>query len=359
MKAEQSTFRTALPGPIAAAFARQAQACAALGSQFNSALLTLVAERGLPVGAVADRIAGWQGDPTGAGDSVPLRLAGALHRLVLEGASTELAAAWPPVAQSFDARTVEAAMHAALSQCEKALLTTLESPPQTNEVRRSAILMAGLLAVRARTALPMALIEIGASAGLNLVPDRHAIRLGGVSAGDGTSGIALAPDWTGPRPPVGAIAVTSRCGCDINPLDPADPQDALSLAAYTWPDQRDRMQRLEQAIRAAQADRIHVERADAGVWLPAQLSRPSAGRCRVVFHTIAVQYMPAETKQAIAGTLAEAGTVATHDNPLAHLAFETDGKEHGAPLTLTFWPGGETVMLGRADFHGRWIEWAG
>ncbi|MGL4279769.1 MAG: DUF2332 family protein, partial [Albidovulum sp.] len=78
------------------AFLDQAQSCASLGSPFTARLLTLLAERGLPAGSVLDRIEGWPGDITSRGASLPLRVAGALHGLVLEGLAPRLAAAYPP-----------------------------------------------------------------------------------------------------------------------------------------------------------------------------------------------------------------------------------------------------------------------
>jgi hypothetical protein len=69
--------------------------------------------------------------------------------------------------------------------------------------------------------------------------------------------------------------------------------------------------------------------------------------------------LPLETKRRATASLEAAGAAASRETPLARLQMEADGDTRSATLTLTFWPGGESFALGRADFHGRWIEWSG
>ncbi|MBR9765279.1 MAG: DUF2332 family protein [Rhodobacteraceae bacterium] len=333
--------------PWQAHFLKQADACDSLGSPFTGALLRLLVS-GMPGGAVARRIAGW--DPEALGpDAVALRLAGGLHALVLQGRDTALAACYPP--QRGDLAPV---LSGVFSAHEAHLLRWLDSAPQTNEIRRSAalILAASLLAVRF-PGLPLQLSELGASAGLNLQFDRYAMEIGGAHFGPAAPLLTLAPDWQGELPPQAPYSVAEARGVDLNPLDPGAPDDLLRLRSYLWADQPDRMARLE----AARAGAVPpVDRGDAADWLEARLSAPAGGRVHLVYHTIAWQYFPAATRARCEAALARAGAAARPDAPLARLSLEADGARPGAALQLTIWPGGETTALGRVDFHGRWLR---
>lgn len=101
-----------------------------------------------------------------------------------------------------------------------------------------------------------------------------------------------------------------------------------------------------------------VAAGDAAGWLQQQLARPAPGRLRMVYHTVAWQYFPPATAAACEATLQAAGAAARVDAPLAHVSMEADGGR-GAALHLRLWDGrAREWVLGRADFHGRWIEWA-
>jgi hypothetical protein len=92
-------------------------------------------------------------------------------------------------------------------------------------------------------------------------------------------------------------------------------------------------------------------------WLAARLATPCPGHLHLIFHTIAWQYFPAAARTRGAALLAKAGACATHDAPLAHLAMEADDTPGSAGVRLTLWPGGETVLLARAGFHGQCVDW--
>jgi hypothetical protein len=101
-----------------------------------------------------------------------------------------------------------------------------------------------------------------------------------------------------------------------------------------------------------------VTQGDAVTWLEGQLGHRS-GQLHLIYSTVAWQYFP-EDKQALGKTFIEAaGKTATLDAPLAWFGMENDGGARGAALTLRLWPGDLTIDLGRADFHGRWIDWRG
>lgn len=339
-----------MTAPLRDAFLRQATACAGLGSPFMARLCTLLAHRLQPDSPVTRRLFNWPGDVSAQGDSVPLRLAGALHALKLQGHAA-LVAVYPPVESDDD--TLWQAVQRTLESEAGFIDRFLDSPPQTNEVRRSAVLIAAGHWLTERFGLPIDLSELGASAGLNLNWDRYALALPGCTLGPTDPVLTLTPDWSGPLPPTTAPVIDSRAGVDLNPVDPADPDQRLRLLAYLWPDQPDRLERTRAAIAAAPP---RPEQGDAIDWLEAQLY-PRPGRLHLIAHTIAWQYFPAETRARGAALIADAGARAQDDAPLAWLAFEADGNSPGAALSLRLWPGDEGVSLGRADFHGRWVQW--
>lgn len=100
-----------------------------------------------------------------------------------------------------------------------------------------------------------------------------------------------------------------------------------------------------------------VDRGDAIDWLADNLT-PQDGHLRLIYHTIAWQYFPAEVQAKGAALIAHEGAQATDSTPLAWLGMEADDIDDGAGLTLRLWPGDVTLPIGRLDFHGRWIKWA-
>jgi len=239
------------------------------------------------------------------------------------------------------------------------ILARLDGPPQTNETQRSAALCPGYLTIAAETGLPLVCSEIGASAGLNLLWDRFAYAFGAAAWGDPGSPVRLAPDWSGPPPPLPRVEVAERAGCDVAPLDPADPATERRLLSFVWADQPERLERTGAALALARAAGLRVAQADAGDWIAGRLAAPRPGRAHVIAHSIMWQYMPEATRARIAGLIADAGGRATGDAPIAWLRLEPDGAAPGAAVTLDLWPGGGSRRLGRADFHGRWVDWRG
>ncbi|WEK39846.1 MAG: DUF2332 family protein [Candidatus Brevundimonas colombiensis] len=342
------------------AFAEQGVICTRMGAPFTGRLCRLVGERLTADGAIGRRVLGWIGVPSHQGDALPLRLMGGLHDLARSGGDEALAATYPPHPAPDDDATLWAVVARVLDDHADSLSPWLDGPPQTNEVGRSAALMAGLLVLAERFGLPFATYELGASAGLNTVLDRYAYRLGDIEAGMAGSLVRLTPTWTGASPPRGDVEILRRAGVDRNPLDVRDPATRARLAAYVWADQRERLARLEAALDLAAADPPPIDQADAADWLEAKLSTaPEAGVCRVVMHTIAYQYFPPEGQARIRACLAAAGARATTDAPLAWLSFEAmlDTVDRRPALDLTVWPGGETQRLAICQPHGAEIDW--
>nr|WP_033315695.1 DUF2332 family protein [Limimaricola hongkongensis] len=338
-----------------AALADQSRHCAALGSPFMARLMAIMAAHWPLRGAVARRLDEWPGDIGPRGAALPLRFAGGLHALVLQERDADLAAAYPP--RTVSDTDLLGAVQAAVSRHETFLLDWIQSPPQTNEVRRAAALIAGAHLVVQRFGLPIRLSELGASGGLNLGFDNFALQACGHSYGPADSGVPLRPDWEGACPPAADITVAERRGVDLAPLDPARAEDALRLTAYLWPDQPDRIARTRAAM-ALRAPGI-VDRGDAIDWLEARLATPLPGHLHLLFHSIAWQYFPPESQSRGRALIEAAGARASEDAPLAWLSMEADSGTPGARIGLRLWPGDLDLTLGRIDFHGRWLRWTG
>ncbi|RDD71572.1 DUF2332 domain-containing protein [Paracoccus versutus] len=337
------------------AFALQAGACRALGSP----LTARVCEQLAPVlaegdGALARRVRSWPGDPSHRGDSLPLRLCGALHALVLNGRDPGLARAYAVGDDAWLRQKISESIH----QHQLHMLEWVELAPQTNEVARAAVLIAaGRHLASELPGCRFDLLELGASAGLNLnFPLYHLdIADEDQTAGDDATLVRLAPEWRGAIPAHALLATGAARGVDLNPLDPV--RDGLRLLSYIWADQHARLERMHAALALARNHPPRVDRGDAGDWLPARLAEP-CNHGRLVYHTVAAQYFPAATRARIEAALQAAGAQASPERPLAHLSMEADGGE-GAALALRLWAGGgmRQWSLGRADFHARWIDW--
>ncbi len=168
---------------------------------------------------------------------------------------------------------------------------------QTNEAGRCAV----LLPVLAALPQPLALLEVGASAGLCLYPDRYAYRYGEHVLGAG--GPLLECAVTGMAPPVRVPDVVWRAGLDLNPLDVTDPADLAWLDALIWPEHTHRRARLRAAADVAAADPPLLVRGDLVDDLPALAARAPADATLVVFHTSVLYLVPAPRRKAFAAVV--------------------------------------------------------
>jgi hypothetical protein len=339
---------------LLAHFAEQATHCEGYGSPFTAGLIEAM-QRDLKAGGpVAELVGDWPGSPRA--DAVPIRLAGALHAAALSGRDAALAAAYPP---EWDVETLWRAARSFLERESAWVADFLRSPPQTNETRRSIALLAGFLHLAERFDLPLALLEIGASAGMNQYWDRFRYRTAGWEWGDPSPAV-IETDWKGPAPPLDAlIRVQSRAACDQNPIDLRDPEARQRLRAYIWADQTDRLERFDAAAELALANGVQVERADAAEWLERRLPERDPHALTVVYHSVFFQYPPRETRERIASAIERAGEAGPA--PLAWLRVEPEAALGGPRDSIRFlvdlvtWPGGERRSLAATDGHVRSI----
>ena len=344
--------------PLDVRFREQAEQCRP-HSPLTAALLHGAADDLTRPGPVRDLLLPLADDPPG---SVPsLRFAGALHRLVLERRAPALALHYPSVGGTAGPQGAWDAARE-LVRDEPRLADLVRLPVQTNEVGRSAVLYGGLLHVVARTGLPVRLLEIGASAGLNLHVEAYGYEVGDRVLGDPASPVRLRQPWQGRFPPYADLVVARRGGCDPFPLDPASTADRLALTAYVWADQRERLERLRAALEVARRVPVPVEGLPASAFLARELAAPVPGVVTVVWHSVVWQYLAPQERRDVRARLEEAGSLATREAPLALLSCEParagDG-DHRFVVALTTWPGAEVTVLGEAQGHGPPVVWAG
>ncbi|HEX5367518.1 MAG TPA: DUF2332 domain-containing protein [Acidimicrobiales bacterium] len=341
--------------PLDQVLAHQRRSCAALGSRLYADVLDAVMADVASGGVCATVLGPHRDDPFAT--ALPLRFLGAVHRLAIEGRAPALAAHYPSTG-GVPGPTLAADFLATVADHRPEVEERLGDGVQTNEVGRSAALAPGYVAVARRSGLPLRILEVGASAGLNLRWDSYWHDTGETTLGDPFSGVRFVGVWQrvgGLLPRLGPVEVVERAGCDRNPLDVGSTDGRLALRAYLWPDQVERRARLDAALDVASRAPVPVQQADAGAWLGERLASSPAGVATVVAHTMVWQYVAAPSRAALRSALARAGAAATPAAPLAWLRMEPAGSV--ADLRLTWWPGGEELVLGTAGYHGMPVCW--
>ena len=340
-------------------FRFQARAATDTGSPIYAEFLARAADDVAAAGPFADLIEGFEGHPILL--ALPLRVMGAVHRIVLDGRAPALAAYYPSAGGRFEAEPAWRALLDVARAHADEIRASLGANVQTNEVRRSAALLGGFLRVARETGLPLRLREIGSSAGLNLAWDRYRYELGPHRWGDPRAALVLPADWTGAAPDLAAkVRITSRAGCDVAPLDARDPATRQRLESFVWPEQTDRLAMLREALAAVAADPPRIDAMPAGAWLARELEAPARGEASVVFHSVVWWYIPQDERERIDQEMTAAGARASALAPLAWLRMEgSDPAPLGAELRLRCWPGGEDRLLAKVHWHGRAIEWLG
>ena len=230
---------------------------------------------------------------------------------------------------------------------------------QTNVVRRCTCLLPAFSIVCPETPSPLALIDLGASAGLNLNFDRYAYSY----QRDGREVLQWGPTEArvrleaelrgdGVLPPIpSSIPIASRDGIDLDPVDLANPDQLLWLRALIWPEHLERHQQLIDAAAEFEHNDIRMHAGDASRVLPALIESVPREHALVVYSTIALYQFPRESGQRIVDTLNHASAA----RPVWQIALEGNDPE----LSITRYRSGavETETLADASPHGWWIEW--
>jgi hypothetical protein len=287
------------------------------------------------------------------------RALGGVHYEVLAGERPELAHRYPSAGGDGDADAAWPEVREAFADRDPAVLAELLHPLQTNETSRCGALVGGFCRVARDTGLPVRVLELGASAGLNLHFDRYRYEAGGVALGPADSAVRFVDYWEGGTPDLGApLEIAVRAGCDLDPIDPTTDHGAITLQSFLWPDERDRFGMLRAALDIARAYPVTVDRESADTWLADALAAPVEGVATVVFHSIFWVYLPEAAQRAIRATIETAAARASVAAPLAWLAYEgTDQQQGRIDLRLRTWPGGEERLLGSGAHHWHPVRW--
>jgi hypothetical protein len=330
----------------------QAEACRKLGSPLYAGLLGRAAADVEVHGPTWEVLRGDEHDP--GPSALALRLMGAVNRLVLQGDEPALAAVYNET--DHDESVAWQTFRLVLERNVESLRRLVELPVQTNEVGRCAALLPGFLAFAADTGLPLRMLEVGASAGLNLRWDRYRYVAEGFAWGPADSPVTIDVKLQGDSrfPASPRVEIAERQGCDAAPIDPATPEGRFSLLAYVWPDQPARIERLRAALDAAVELPVSIEREGAASWVGRKLAERSPGRATVLYHSIVAQYLSEEERVAFQRHVQEAGEQADEDAPMAWLRMEPAGE--WADVRISTWPGGEDRHIARVGYHGSPVE---
>jgi len=333
--------------PLIASLREQAGWCMKLGSPLYHSLLTSIAAD-VESGGVC-----WRFLEPFAADSLPflpLRFLAMLHRLALEGQWPELSLHYPSCGGQADSDGAWAVIQSRLAELKP---EQLPGGVQTNEVARCCALLPGFLRIAEHTRLPMRLLELGSSAGLNLRWDRYRYEAGASAWGDPDSPVVFR-DWANGEwtLPAVDVEIRERRGCDLNPIEPTA-NGMRSILSFTWADQLERFQLLRRAFEVEARVPVQLDRADAVDWTAQRLRELPAGVSTVVFHSIVWMYLSADAQRRLESIFAEAGRRASVEAPLAWLRMERGGAE--TEVLLTLWPSGETFRVAQSGFHGRGV----
>ena len=337
----------------------QAAACRLLGSNLYATLLESTAadvRDGGPAWAVLQPHA-----TRDTGSALALRVLAAVHRLVLRRQAPALALHYPSVGGNAGAEGAWPALRAALDEHAEQLTADVGLPCQTNEVGRCAALVAGFLSAAADSAKPLRLLEIGASAGLNLRWDRYgyADEQSPRRWGDASSPVQLRGTWDVPADLLDApVDVRQRQGCDPRPIDPTSPDGRLALTASVWADQPQRHERLRGALELAAREPVTVAAARAIDWLPQRLAQRAEGLATVVYHSVVLQYLEPQERAQVVAAIADAGRRARETAPLYWVRMEPEHPLRAMTVRMTRWPGGAERLLATAGAHGNPLRWS-
>ena len=243
-----------------------------------------------------------------------------------------------------------------LGNRDAVVATMLARRTQTNEPARCA----ALYPLLASLPQPLALVEVGASAGLCLLPDRYGYDFQGRPAGSVDSPVRLRCRVEGESPLAesGAVSVAWRAGIDLNPLDVTDPDDVRWLQTLVWPEQHDRLARLNAAVAVAQTQPPRIVPGDLNARLAEVAAQAPSYATLVVFHTAVIYYLTDADRAAF---VTQVGLLDGHwiSQEVVDVLPGVAGRLRQQPPadTLTYVVALDENPVAFSAIHGGWIQW--
>ena len=314
------------------------------------------------------------------GFRTPLILLAAVHHLLLSGLDHPLTRYYPSIVGDA-ARPIDPELYPTFADLvrrhrEEVDRLVATRTTQTNEARRTVVTIPAIGLVAQRESAPLALLEVGASAGLNLLPDRFGFSIGSKGVGDEGSAVQISCAVEGgllPPVPDAMPRIAWRAGLDLNPLDVRDPDTVAWLRALIWPEHLDRMAILDAAVAIARDEPPALFRGDLVDDLAAVAAAVPRPHALIVIDTWVLAYVPADRRRAfvaelrrIASDLARPiwlvaceGQSVTASMELGLGAAPARGSGFSVLTLHRFEPGGgsEHTLLAECHAHGRWIRW--
>jgi hypothetical protein len=304
---------------------------------------------------------GYETAPRGA--LIQLRLLAGVFRLVLTGQAPELIRFYPCLGGTAPPSQAWPVMREVIATHIEGVHAALAVAPQTNEVGRSAALLAGLFDLVAASGVRrIRLLELGASAGLNLLVDQYAFGADSWHFGPSDSKVQFADAISGAVHPE-SFEVVARAGCDLNPVDATTADGRLLLTSFVWPFDLDRHKRLARALAIAATRPVRVDKASASEWLAHALALAEPETLTVVWHSITQMYWSAEEHAAVETLLTSWGRHQRIGE--VGLEFDLAGQQVPEPeLRTRLWsPDGFSTprqrLIGTAHQHGVPVTLAG
>ena len=298
-----------------------------------------------------------------ANKPAPNILFGAVHFLLLKGVQHPLALFYPGISAEIPsgANPYPAFRSFCLDHDDEIQSLISTRFVQTNEVRRCSFLFPAFsLVSRLASQRPLTLLEVGTSAGLNLIPDYYCYNYGGADVGAVESPVRIKAALRGkgvlPLPTQSnRINILNRIGVDLHIVNPDVPEDILWLRALIWPEHRERVELLLKALDLAKDAPISLVQGDAVRLLPEILPTLPGHAPLCIYHTYSLNQFSPKDRENFFSIIEQWGT----SRELHHLSCEW-GKRHPQLELVSFSRGVRTHrLLAYCDLHGKWVEWLG
>lgn len=291
------------------------------------------------------------------GQPVPNLLLGAVHYLLLSGVEHELAAYYASIVE--EPKESLGAINCFKDFCmqnENEIVQLLENKlVQTNEVRRCAYLYPSFCHIYKITKKPLTLIEIGTSAGLQLLWDKYTYSYGSNQKyGSEHSTLKISAEIKGDKFPFlfqHSPPVTRRIGLDLHINNLNDPEDYRWLKALIWPEHKERNMYFEKAAYCLKSQPIELIEGDGVSILPEIVPTVSHDSSICIFHTHVANQIPADTKKILIEQIQSLGK----EREVFHLY--NNMRDMDLHLDYYINGNGYNETLAETDGHGRWFKW--